>query len=404
MTRTNKNPRLPILSIPLLFTAVMITALNLPACGGGRDIDGPAPQPLTQSPAPGTVGDGRLPEILEWARASQGLPAMAVVVVRNGLIAESAVVGQRSMSSSAPATMTDRWHLGSITKSMTATVAAMLVEDGLITWDTRPIDVWPELAQNIDAGFRDITLRQLLSHTSGMKRDDDCSCASDSASGTIVQKRRNWADHLLRETPRFTAGEHNYSNVGYVVAGAMLETRAQSSWESLVQSRLFVPLGMTHSGFGEPASAGQVDEPWGHWSESSGYSPVAPGTGGDLRAAMGPAGNAHTTLDDFARYLNAHLDGERGIPGILSVDSFRTLHTTVSSSYALGWNVVPDLQRLGAPGFAHGGSNGRWFAQTWFSPAKSAALLVVTNGGGDRGGAGIGAADGVIRARIAATP
>jgi CubicO group peptidase (beta-lactamase class C family) len=237
-----------------------------------------------------------------------------------------------------------------------------------------------------------------------MKRDDDCSCGADSAPGTTMQKRRTWADHLLRESPQFVAAEHHYSNVGYLVAGAMLETRAQTSWESLLQTRLFAPLGMTRSGFGEPATPGVVDEPWGHWSESSGFNPVPAGTDAELRATMGPAGNVHTPLDDFARYLTAHLEGERGIPGIVSVDSFLTLHTSVASNYALGWNVVADIPRLGGGGFAHGGSNGRWFAQAWFSPSRNAAVLIVTNGGGERGGAGIGAADGVIRARIAATP
>jgi CubicO group peptidase (beta-lactamase class C family) len=78
-------------------------------------------------------------------------------------------VGLRSAQASVRVTTSDQWHIGSMTKSMTATLAAILVEDGLITWDTRPIDVWPELDGRINSGFRDTTLRQLLSHTSGMK-------------------------------------------------------------------------------------------------------------------------------------------------------------------------------------------------------------------------------------------
>ncbi len=50
---------------------------------------------------------------------------------------------------------------------MTSTLAALMVEDGSITWDTRPIDVWPQMAGSIHSGFRDVTLRQLLSHSSG---------------------------------------------------------------------------------------------------------------------------------------------------------------------------------------------------------------------------------------------
>src|SRR5690242_106777 len=107
--------------------------------GGGGDGKGPAPLPTPAAPAAGTIGDGRLGEILEWSRASQNLPAMAAVVIRRGQVAEKAAVGLRSIDAAVPVTTDDQWHIGSITKSMTATLAASLVEDGLITWDTRPI-------------------------------------------------------------------------------------------------------------------------------------------------------------------------------------------------------------------------------------------------------------------------
>jgi CubicO group peptidase (beta-lactamase class C family) len=80
-----------------------------------------------------------------------------------------------------------------------------MVEDGAIDWDTTPLDVWPELTADIDAGFRDITLRQLLSHTSGMEPDDDFSGGSDNAAGTLMEKRRAWAARLLARAPAVPA-------------------------------------------------------------------------------------------------------------------------------------------------------------------------------------------------------
>src|SRR5262249_26330107 len=146
----------------------------------------------------------------------------------------------------------------------TATLAALLVEDGLISWDTTPLDVWPELDTSINPAFRAITLRDLLSHTSGMKRDDNWSGANDSASGTPMEKRRAWAAGLLSKPPDVPRGTWSYSNVGYVVAGAMLEARTQTPWETLLTTRVFQPLGMTHSGFGAPGVTGLFDEPLGH--------------------------------------------------------------------------------------------------------------------------------------------
>ena len=162
---------------------VVLIALALAACGGGGDAAGPQALPAPVEPAPGTVGDGRLDELIEWARASQNAPALAVVVVRHGQVAERGAVGLRSADATVHVTLDDQWHLGSITKSMTSTLAALLVEDGLITWETRPIDVWPELANNIDQGFANATLKQFLSHSSGLKRDDDWSGASDGEIG-----------------------------------------------------------------------------------------------------------------------------------------------------------------------------------------------------------------------------
>jgi CubicO group peptidase (beta-lactamase class C family) len=381
-----------------------LLACVLAACGGGGDASGPPALPAPPSPSAGTLGDGRLAELVEWARDAQDVPAMGVIIIRGGQVAERAVVGLRSADGGAAATVEDRWHMGSITKSMTSTLAALLVEDGLISWDTKPLDVWPELANDIHPDFRNATLRQFLSHTSGMKRDDDWSGAADSASGSAMQKRHEWARRLLSRAPEFANGTWSYSNMGYVVAGAMLETRTNTAWETLLTTRVFVPLGMTHSGFGAPGTPGQLDQPLGHWSRGSGFDPVPVGAGADNWIALGPAGTVHTTLDDFTHYLQAHLDGARGMPGLLTTDSFDTLHAPVASDYALGWGVSGNLSPLGAAGFSHNGSNLRWFALTWFSPQKNAGLLIVLNGGGDRGFAAMSALDALLRQRIAVSP
>jgi CubicO group peptidase (beta-lactamase class C family) len=384
----------------------MLFAGVLAGCGGGGGGDGAAPPPLPTptAPAAGTINDGRLSELMEWARASQNVPAMAVVVIRRGQVVEKGVVGLRSADASVRVTTDDQWHLGSITKSMTSTLAGILVEDGLIAWDTRPLDVWPEISGSIDSGFREITLRQLLSHSSGMKRESDFSGAFNNAAGTLVQKRRAWAQDVLSQRPEYPTGTFSYSNIGYMVAGAMLETRAGIAYETLLTNRVFAPLGMTRSGFGTPGTPGAVDQPLGHISRASGFEPVAPTPGNENVLAMTPAGFVHVTLDDFAAYLQAHLAGERGTGGLLTTETYRTLHTVVGSGYALGWGVEPNLQGLNAAAFVHGGSNQRWFALMWFSPSADAGALVVTNGGGERGNAAVNSLDLLLRQRIVATP
>ena len=387
-------------------TLMILVALGCTACGGdGGGSSGPSPLPISAAPSAGTIGDGRLAEITEWARDSQDVPAMAVILVRNGQVVERAAVGRRSASMDVLVSTEDQWHLGSMTKAMTATLAAVLVEDGLITWDSTPADVWPELADSIHDGFRATTLRQFLSHTSGMKRDDEYAPGSDRAAGTLIDKRRAWAEHLLQEPPQFAAGALNYSNVGYLVAGAMLETRGGASWEMLLTTRVFAPLGMVHSGFGAPGTPGMLDEPLGHWSQRTGFVPIDPGSSdANIPAAMGPAGNAHSTLDDYAQFMVAHLSGARSVPGLVSAESFVTLHSPVAPNYALGWGIAPAMQTLNIAGLSHTGSTGRWFSLVWLAPSLNMGLVIVANGGGDRAFAAIEALDLRIRERVIATP
>jgi CubicO group peptidase (beta-lactamase class C family) len=384
---------------------VLWLCLAVAGCGGGgSDYSGPPPLPAGPAPAAGTVGDARLPELIEWARSTQDVPAMTAMVIRNGQIAERGAAGLRSKGATARVTTQDQWHVGSITKSMTATLAATMVEDGSITWDTKPVELWPELATTVHADFRNTTLRQLLSHTSGLKRDDYFAAAADGAPGTPPQKRRAWAVSLLQHAAEVPAGTWQYSNVGYMVAGAMLESRASTPWETLLTARVFAPLGMTHSGFGLPGTAGLLDEPLGHRSTAHGFEPISAGDPDNVPMAEAPAGRVHSTLDDMASYLLAHLEGERGMSGLVSSATFVTLHTPVASGYAFGWIEEAPNAPLNARTLWHNGSNGDWYALLWMQPSGDRAVFIATNAGGERATAAVDALNAVLRERIANSP
>jgi len=386
-----------------LAIAIVVASLWLVSCGGG-DGGGPDPLPIPPAPSAGVVGDGKLAELADWARSTQDAPAIAVVLVRNGEIAESVAVGKRSADSSVAVTTADRWHMGSLTKAMTGTLAGVLVDDGVIDWSTTPQEVWPESAAEFHADFRSITLRHFLSHTSGMKRDDQFGTEQDDAPGTLIERRRQWAARLLGQAAQFSADEVHYSNVGFMVAAAMLEARAGASWETLLADRVFAPLGMTHSGFGAPGTAGQIDQPLGHRSRAEGFSPVDPGSpGSNIPAAAGPAGTVHTTLDDYARFMLTSIDGARGEPNLLGVESLRVLEDAPAGGYSLGWGAVSSLQTLNAPGFENTGSIGAWFSRVWLTPTLDAGVMIAVNGGGDRGLAALEQMDLLMRRRVAAS-
>ena len=284
-----------------------------------------------------------------------------------------------------PVTENDQWHIGSLTKAMTATLVGALVEGGYLEWDTTPLDVWPELASSIHAELRGISIRQLLAHTAGLARTNAVgSSYLDTAPGSVMDKRKAFAADVLAEAPAYRVGMHNYSNGGYIVAGAMIETVTGMPWEEALTAFVLAPLGMYDTGFGAPGEAGQLDQPWGHWETGATLDPVPPGPDADNPQIFGPAGTVHTTLTDYAAFMAAHIAEARGESGLLTAESFANLHTPVASGAALGWGVLTGDSFPGVMELAHAGSNQRWYAVVRLVPELNGGVVILINAGGSR--------------------
>jgi CubicO group peptidase (beta-lactamase class C family) len=377
--------------------ASIVCVLWLAACGnvGDVSIGGPAPPPPNGGPGippspiePGVVGDGRLFELVETIRDRHNLPALGAIIVAEGQIAEQSVSGVRSISSNVSVTTSDRWHIASVAKAMTATLAAIMVEQSLISWTTTPLDVWPEYAASMHPQYQSATIVDLLSHHAGIPTDQGAipsiALTRDEAPGTVIEKRRLWAKELLELTPMNPVGTYEYANGGYIIVGAMLETITGTPWETLMQDQLFGPLGMTSSGFGAPGTIGQLDQPWGHREQSGSLVAIPPGPEADSSVAIGPAGTVHLSMSDYAKFMFAHLEGERGIPGLVSAETFQFLHQPVrNSSYALGWSVDDGHAWANGPLFFHLGSNLRWLTNAGIIPGLNTGVLIVTNAAND---------------------
>ena len=131
-----------------------------------------------------------------------------------------------------------------------------------------------------------------------------------------------------------------YSNVGYTIAGHIAETVAGKAYESLLRERVFAPLGLASAGFGPPQGDAPNQEPIGHrvllrWFRLR-MDPFE--TRADNSPVMAPAGAVHMTILDLARYGTAHLDGESSpSPTLLPHAAWERLHTPVRDDYARGW-------------------------------------------------------------------
>lgn len=360
----------------------------LPALAQSEPASQPSSPPTTQSTRADVL---KLDDVLEPIRAKHGLPALGGAIVARDQLAAIGAVGVRAVGSPEKVTIEDRWHLGSCTKAMTATLIAMLIEDGKLKWSTTIADVFPELREKMDPAYRDVTLEQLCSHRSGAPSDLSANGLWGrlwSFLGTPTQARLALLEGVVTQSPAAPPGtKYIYANAGFAIAGAMAERVTGQSWEDLMRRRVFEPLGMTSVGFGAPGDAERVDQPRGHKGKGKGadLKPVTPGPGADNPVAIGPAGIVNCSLADWAKFVALHVRGERGdarASRLLKPESFKKLHTAIEGQdYALGWVVAQ--RPWGGRVLNHNGSNTMWYCVAWVAPEKDFAVLVTCNAAGD---------------------
>ncbi|HMO64174.1 MAG TPA: serine hydrolase domain-containing protein [Verrucomicrobiota bacterium] len=340
--------------------------------------------------------------LLEPIRAQRNVPALVAAAIRSNVVVAAGATGLRKFGlAETPAMLGDRFHLGSCTKSMTATLAAILVQEGVVTWDTTVGAALPDLEPGMHASWKGVTLDLLLRNRGGAPGNLAAPLWNRLWTNHVSpqSQRRYLVQEVTKVAPETTPGStYTYSNAGFAIAGHMLERATGRPWEELITERLFQPLGLDSAGFGPPASPRIVDQPWGHtWNARP--VPVEPGTAADNPPAIGPAGTVHMTVLDFARYAAAHVRGVRdGLP-FLARAGWEKLHDNEqfpSDNYAMGWGVA---QRPWGGGrvLTHNGSNNQWFAVMWIAPNKDFAVVAITN---TAGAAGSGATDDAVWALI----
>jgi CubicO group peptidase (beta-lactamase class C family) len=341
-------------------------AASLSACGGDA----------TEPTAPSTR---TLSSIVDSVRLAWNMPAMgaAIVTLDDGITA-TAAAGTRRVTGGAPVSTDDLWHLGSNTKAMTSLLAAVAVSRGHLQWTTTVAQAFPELA-NIRAEYREVTLRDLLSHQAGLPRD-----ASPAAfgSGTAAPAQRTsavaWA---VQQPPAVTRGTYSYSNVAYVVAGAMLERAFGTSFEAAMAAQLYAPLGVTDAGWGPQAAAGSTTQPVAHQLINGSWLVLE---GFDNPPVYNSSGRAHMSLASWGRVLREVLRVEAGTSTIASADVLRQTTSPAitagpGASYGLGW-VISTRPWANGKVLFHDGANGGNHSLTYVAPLRNVAFLATTNG------------------------
>jgi len=322
---------------------------------------------------------------LEPIRKKHGVPALGGAILRGDKLTAIGVTGVRKLGSNKKVTVNDLWHLGSCTKSMTATVAGRYVERGKIAWDTDLAAAFPRI-KRMDEGYRVATIDQLLRNRGGVPADlsaDGLWVRLWKREGNPTNQRRTLTEGVLLKPPLSAPGtKYVYSNAGFSIAGYALEVKAKKSWEKLMRADLFKPLGMKSAGFGAPGKG--LSQPWGHAVRGGKVIPIAPSPDADNPPAIAPANAVHVSLRDWSKYIALHLqgaqDGEQ--PLLLKRETLRYLQTArKGEDYACGW-VMASRAWGGGEVFWHNGTNTMWYCVVWIAPKKDFALLMTCNQGG----------------------
>jgi CubicO group peptidase (beta-lactamase class C family) len=322
-------------------------------------------------------------------RTALSLPGLVVIVARSEGTPEIIVTGVRKAGTADSIQPTDRMHLGSNGKAITATMIGALVEQRRMTFETTLAEAFPDLAPGMRPEYRAVTVRQLLGHSAGIRPYTDLREFGSfmRPTGDAAAQRKAFAARVLSQEPLFAPGtKHAYSNAGVALAGMVAEQITGQPYETLVDSLVFRPLG-GRALFGNPG-ADTAPQPFGHTRERGKRARVIDPRDEEyvVPAVIVAAGDASVTLADYGKFLQMHLRGMRGIDGVLKAATIKELHTAIppldaGTQYAAGWGFA--VTRDGFETHGHSGSGGAYIAIAAIQAARDFAVAILTNMGGD---------------------
>jgi len=274
------------------------------------------------------------------------------------------------------------FQIGSITKVWTASLVMMLVDDGMLDLDVPVVTYLPELkVADPDVTAR-VTLRDLLSHRSGIGGDHilDTGRGDDTLERYVETCADLGQEHELGATM-------SYCNSGYSIAGRVIEKVTGKSWDQVLRERLIAPLGLTHTNTLPEeailfrAAVGHVKVPG---SDEEQVTPMWV-----LPRSAGPAGLINATAADLLTFTRLHLDDGRAPDGaqLLSPASVKAMQEpqievpdryTLGDRWGVGW-ILFDWD--GHPGYGHDGSTLGQRAYLRVLPEARLAVCLLTNGG-----------------------
>ncbi len=248
------------------------------------------------------------------------IPGMAVAIVKNDSLVFAKGYGVLEVGKAARVDEHTRFAIGSTTKAMTVASLAMLVDEGKLHWDDRVIDHLPDFRLYDSWVTREVTIRDLLTHRTGLPGLD--------LLWTIPQNQYSLSEmiHRLRYVKPISSfrSQWEYENVMYAVLGGIVAQASGMSWEQFIRTRVFAPIGMTESIALVSELPGQPNVATSH-GEVDGTVRVIPGLSTD---AIASAGSVWSSVSDMSRWMRFMLDSGRvGNRRLIQPATFREIIT-----------------------------------------------------------------------------
>jgi CubicO group peptidase (beta-lactamase class C family) len=343
----------------------------------------------TPAPANAPVDIRAVDTLVLRLMATDNVPGAALVLIKEGRVVLEKNYGFRDLTTHGPVTAHTLFNIGSISKSFTALAIAQLVDQHKLDLDTPIVGYVPDLRLSESRMTRTVTLRQLLSHTSGLPPDEQWPDRVPPSREGII---REFATMPITAPP---GTRFQYCSRCVVLAAYVLERVSGQNWETYTRAQIFTPLGMTTASFGpsglerttdrarpyhHDSVIGQVHVPW----ERLAY-----------LDSLGPAGGIDASIADMTRYALFQL-GDGMISGrrVLSAEMMAELHRpeiAVGSGWtsapiqdlhsALGWFTA---QYRGVRLVYHNGVNPGFRASIVLVPSAKAGVVILTNGDSSR--------------------
>ena len=366
---TTTKPLFRLLSVFVLCLTVLAAQVQTPLF---------AQQPAAAKPAASATDYSAqlaaIEKALDDKRKELGIPGISLAIVKDDQVIYLKGLGFKDVDKKLPVTPDTRFAIGSATKAFTAMLAVMSADEGKLSLDDSPKKFLPYFTLRDPEAAAKITLRDLLSHRSGLNR-------TDLAMVSGVFNREELIKVAGMAKPTAKLGEKfQYQNVMYSAAGEAVAQAQKSTWDKLIATRIFKPLGMKNSDTSAAAMQKSNDYSFGY-----DYNPSTKETRHLPQreiAAAAPAGAINSSARDMVQWLRLMLNGGsingRRLVSEKGFDELVTKQINIGGSidYGLGWFL---RQWNGHKVVEHGGNIDGFNSQVAFMPDQKLGFVLLTN-------------------------